>query len=63
LKFRENKVFRSRNRQSEALIRRLQDDFRGALELGGVKRLNGWKNIELLAGGVVAEIEGPTARR
>lgn len=43
LEFRENNVFRRRNRQSEALIRKLEDDFRGAFELGGVKRLNGWK--------------------
>jgi hypothetical protein len=63
LKFRENNVFRSGNRQNKALIRKLEDDFRGAFELGGVKWLDGRKNIELLAGGLVDEIEGPTGAK
>jgi len=45
------------------LIRKLKDDFRGAFELGGVRWLNGWKNVELLAGGLVDEIEGPTGTK
>ena len=45
------------------MIRKLKDDFRGAFELGGVRWLNGWKNVELLAGGLVDEIEGPTGTK
>jgi hypothetical protein len=48
---------------SQLLIRKLGDDFRRALDLGGVKWLNGWKDIELPTGGLVDQIEGPTGAK